>query len=179
MRMLDVAVIVLYAVAMLAIGRYYKNRIKSSDDYLLGGRTMSPLMIGLSLFATLTSTLSYLAFPGEMIKNGPMMLAQLTAFPIVAVIVGWMLIPRIMQQQDVTSGYELLEKRLGLSGRMLGATMFMALRVVWMAAILYATSNKVLVPLLGIDPFWAPFISCAMGIITLIYSCLLAPLWLS
>ena len=170
MRMLDIAVIVLYAVAMLAIGRYYKNRIKSSDDYLLGGRTMSPLMIGLSLFATLTSTLSYLAFPGEMIKNGPMMLAQLTAFPIVAVIVGWMLIPRIMQQQDVTSGYELLEKRLGLSGRMLGATMFMALRVVWMAAILYATSNKVLVPLLGIDPFWAPFISCAMGIITLIYS---------
>lgn len=169
MRISDLAVIVLYAVAMLAIGRYYKYRVKSSDDYLLGGRTMSPLMIGISLFATLTSTLSYLAFPGEMIKNGPMMLAQLAAFPVVVVIVGWWLIPRIMQQ-DVTSGYELLEKRLGPSGRMLGATMFMALRVVWMSAILYATSSKVLVPLLGLDPFWAPFISGVMGIITLIYS---------
>ena len=169
MRTSDLAVIVLYALAMLAVGRYYKNRVKSSDDYLLGGRTMSPLMIGISLFATLTSTLTYLAFPGEMIKNGPMMLAQLVAFPIVAVIVGWWLIPRIMQQ-EVTSGYELLEKRLGPSGRMLGASMFMALRIVWMSAILYATSNKVLVPLLGLDPFWAPFISLAMGIITLIYS---------
>lgn len=169
MRISDFAVVLLYAVAMLAVGRYYKYRVKSSDDYLLGGRTMSPLMIGISLFATLTSTLSYLAFPGEMIKNGPMMLAQVAAFPVVVMIVGWMLIPRIMQQ-DVTSGYELLEKRLGPSGRMLGATMFMALRVVWMSAILYATSSKVLVPLLELDPYWAPCISAAMGIITLIYS---------
>ena len=44
---------------------------------------MNPLMIGLSLFATLTSTLTYLAYPGEMIKNGPMMFAQLTAYPVV------------------------------------------------------------------------------------------------
>lgn len=169
MRNSDLAVIVLYAVAMLAIGRYYKSRVKSSDDYLLGGRTMSPLMIGISLFATLTSTLSYLAVPGEMIKYGPMIVAQLASFPVVALIVGWWLIPRIMQE-DVTSGYELLEKRLGPSGRTLGASMFMALRIVWMAAILYATSNKVLIPLLGLDPFWAPFISAAMGIITIIYS---------
>lgn len=79
MRPLDLTVIALYAVAMLAVGRYYKSRVQTSDDYLLGGRTMSPVMIGLSLFATLTSTLSYLAYPGELIKNGPMMFAQLTA----------------------------------------------------------------------------------------------------
>ena len=169
MRILDIIVIALYAIAMLAVGRYYKTRVQTADDYLLGGRTMSPLMIGLSLFATLTSTLSYLAYPGEMIKNGPMMFAQLTAFPAVMLIVGWVMIPRIMREQ-VTSGYELLELRLGLTGRMLGAAMFMALRTVWMAAILYATTNKVLVPLLGLDPFWSPFIAAAMGVITLVYS---------
>ena len=169
MRSLDLGVIALYAVAMLAIGRFYKNRVQTSDDYLLGGRSMSPLMIGLSLFATLTSTLSYLAFPGEMIKNGPMMFSQLMGFPVAMLIIGWVLIPRFMDQ-EVTSGYELLEKRLGLTGRLLGATMFMALRIVWMSAILYATTNKVLVPLLGLDPFWAPFVSAAMGVITLVYA---------
>ena len=170
MRSLDLAVIALYALAMLAIGRYYKTRVRTSDDFLLGGRGMSPLMIGLSLFATLTSTLSYLAYPGEMIKNGPMMFAQLTAFPVVMVIVGWVLIPRFMRLHGVTSGYELLERRLGLTGRLLGAGMFMTLRIVWMAAILYATTYKVLVPLLGIDPAYAPLVSTAMGVITLIYS---------
>lgn len=169
MRPLDLAVIGFYALAMLAVGRYYKSRVQTSDDYLLGGRTMSPLMVGVSLFATLSSTLSYLAYPGEMIQNGPMMFAQLTAFPVVMLIVGWFLIPRIMKQ-EVTSGYELLELRLGRSGRLLGATMFMTLRIVWMAAILYATTNKVLVPLLGLAPFWAPFIAAAMGLVTLVYS---------
>ena len=81
------AVIGLYAIAMLAIGRYYKLRVQTADDYLLGGRTMNPLMIGLSLFATLTSTLSYLMLPGEMIRNGPMIFAQLTAFPVVMLVV--------------------------------------------------------------------------------------------
>ena len=48
--------------------------------------------------------------------------------------------------------------------------MFMLLRTVWMASILYATTSKVVVPLLGLDPRWAPVISATMGIVTLIYS---------
>src|SRR5687768_1325834 len=108
---------------MLAVGAYYARRVRTADDYLLGGRSMSPLMIGLSLFATLTSTLTYLALPGEMAKNGPVVFSDILSFPIVMVIVGWVLIPRIMRQR-VTSGYEILESRLGLTGRLLGAGMF-------------------------------------------------------
>ena len=169
MRLLDFLVIGLYGFGMLAVGRYYKNRMTTADEYLLGGRQMSPFMIGLSLFATLTSTLSYLAYPGEMIQNGPMIFAQLASYPVIMYLVGWVLIPKIMRQ-NVTSGYELLETRLGVQGRMIGAVMFMLLRTVWMASILYATTSKVVVPLLGLDPRWAPVISATMGIVTLIYS---------
>ena len=169
MQILDFLVIGLYGFGMLAVGRYYKNRMTTADEYLLGGRQMSPFMIGLSLFATLTSTLSYLAYPGEMIQNGPMIFAQLASYPVIMYLVGWILIPRIMKQ-NVTSGYELLEMRLGVQGRMIGAMMFMLLRTVWMASILYATTSKVVVPLLGLDPRWAPVISATMGIVTLIYS---------
>ncbi|MDA0660682.1 MAG: sodium-coupled permease [Planctomycetota bacterium] len=169
MQPLDYLVIGLYAVGMLAIGHFYKQKVQSGDDYLLGGRTMSPFMVGVSLFATLTSTLSYLAYPGEMIKNGPMIFASLFALPLVLYIVGWILIPRIMSQ-DVTSGYELLERRLGLEGRLTGAGLFMVLRTLWMAAILFATSSKVLVPLLGIEERWTPVVSVLLGLITIIYS---------
>jgi len=75
MQLLDYLVIALYAVGMLAIGHYYKRQVQTGDDYLLGGRNMSPFMVGVSLFAALTSTLSYLALPGEMIQHGPMILA--------------------------------------------------------------------------------------------------------
>src|SRR4051812_9252309 len=166
MTALDYTVIGLYALGMLAIGRYYARRVQTADDYLLGGRSMSPLMIGLSLFATLTSTLSYLALPGEMIKNGPIVFAELLALPVVFAIVGWVLIPRIMRER-VTSGYELLEARLGLTGRLLGASMFVLLRVFWMASILYATASAVLIPLLDIDPRWMPVLCVGMMAVTL------------
>lgn len=170
MHLLDYLVIAFYGLGMLAIGWYYARRTQTADDYLLGGRSMSPLLIGLSLFATITSTLSYLAYPGEMVKNGPIIFAQFASFPIVMIVVGWWLIPAIMRQQNVTSGYELLEARLGLTGRLLGAGMFVSLRTVWMASILYATSDKVIVPLLELDRAWTPWISVALGLVTLIYT---------
>jgi SSS family transporter len=170
MHFLDWLVIALYAAAMLAIGRHYSRRTETVDDYLLGGRRMSPFMIGVSLFATITSTLSYLAFPGEIIKNGPMILAQYASFPLVWLLVGWWLIPAIMRQREVTSGYELLERRLGLTGRLLGAGMFILLRTFWMAAILYATCDKVIVPLFHIDHAWTPWLCVALGVVTVVYT---------
>jgi len=112
MTPLDWIVIALYALGMLAVGWYYARRTSTTDDYLLGGRTMSPWKVGLSLFATLLSTLTYLALPGEMIKYGPMVLSQLVSMPFVALVVGWLLIPFIMRQR-VTSAYEILESRFG------------------------------------------------------------------
>jgi SSS family solute:Na+ symporter len=141
----DWALIIAYAIVMLGIGAYYSRANQSADDYLLGGRRMPSIMVGLSLFATLMSTLSYLAHPGEMIAHGPMLITQGAAHPLIFVIVGYGLIPLLMRQ-PVTSAYELLEKRLGLGIRRAGAGVFLLLRLGWMATILYATSKVVLVP---------------------------------
>ena len=169
MGIVDWIVVALYAAAMLAIGRHYGRKNKTAEDYHLGGRRMSPFAVGLSLFATLTSALSYLAVPGEMVKNGPMVLAQLVAYPLIALVVGWGLIPFIMQQ-SVTSAYEILERRFGVSVRLVGSTMFLAMRLGWMATILYATSDKVLSPLLGLGPLATTGAALVMCVITLIYT---------
>ena len=169
MAPLDWAVIALYALGMLGVGWYYARRTSTTDDYLLGGRNMAPWMVGLSLFATLLSTLSYLAVPGEMIKYGPMVLAQMIALPLVAVVVGWFLIPAIMQSR-VTSAYELLETRIGLSTRLLGACIFLVLRLFWMSLVIFATADVVLLPILGLDRSAVPWICAALGLLTVAYT---------
>lgn len=169
MRTLDWLVIAGYAAGMLAIGQYYARRNKTTVDYMLGGRRMSPFAVGLSLFATLTSSLSYLAVPGEMIKHGPMQLAQYAVFPLIGIVVGWGLIPFIMRQ-EASSAYEMLERRFGLSVRMVGAGMFLAMRLSWMAAILYATSDKILAPMLNLGPQATLLASVVMCVITLVYT---------
>ncbi len=169
LTLIDWAVIAAYGIGMLAIGWFYWRREQSREDYLLGGRSMRPLAVGLSLFATLFSTISYLAWPGEMIKNGPMVLSMVVAYPFVAIVAGWFMIPFIMKLK-ITSAYELLETRLGLSVRMLGSSLFLLLRILWMATIIYATVEAVLMPIVGISPEWVPWVSAGLGLITLIYT---------
>lgn len=169
MEILDWLVLAAYALLMLGVGAFYSRQNKTADDYLLGGRRMSPIALGLSLFATLVSTLSYLGNPGEMITHGPMMATQSAAHPLIYLIVGYGLIPLLMRQ-PVTSAYELLETRLGTSIRKAGAAVFLLLRLGWMATILFATSSVVLVPLLGLEPYWTPWLCIIIGVITALYA---------
>lgn len=166
---LDWTVIGLYALGMLSVGWYYSRRTKTQEDYLLGGRQMRPWSVGVSLFASLISTISYLAWPGEMIKFGPMMLGAFLAYPLISLAVGWFMIPFIMRLK-VTSAYEILELRLGSGIRTLGSLLFLSLRLLWMSVIIYATTSKVLVPLLGLSPSMVPLVCVLLGAVTVMYT---------
>jgi SSS family solute:Na+ symporter len=166
---LDWAVLLAYAAGMLGIGWYFSRQQTNSDEYIFAGRSMKALPVGLSYFATLFSTVSYLSAPGEVIAHGPLVIGTILSFPFVFVIVGYFLIPFIMRL-DVTSAYEILEKRFGLSVRLLGSSIFLALRLAWMAMILFGMSRVVLVPLLGL-PVWAtPWVAAILGLLTVSYT---------
>jgi len=171
MTVLDWTVIGVYFLGMICIGLFYAGRTNNTDDFLLGGRHMKSWMVGMSLFATLLSTLTYLAVPGEMIRHGPVITLGMASFPLVAWIVGWFIIPVFMRLQ-VTSAYEILEARFGYGGRLLGTVMFLLLRFFWMAVILYATTDVVIIPLLGWTSSSTPWICAVLGLITVFYSSL-------
>jgi SSS family solute:Na+ symporter len=165
----DWAVIVAYALGMLCVGWYYSRRTKTQEQYLLGDRQMRPLIVGVSLFASLFSCISYLAWPGEIIKYGPMILGSVLAYPFVAFVVGWLIIPFIMRLK-VTSAYEILELRLGASVRTLGSVLFLLLRLLWMSVIVYAMATKVLVPLAGLPAWSTPLVCGVLALVTIVYT---------
>ncbi|MBX7258591.1 MAG: sodium/solute symporter [Candidatus Hydrogenedentes bacterium] len=166
----DWAMVALYALAMLGIGLYYSRRNKSAEDYYVGGRTMSPIMVGLSLFATMISTISYLSTPGEIIRHGPGFLADVLALPFSYFIVGFLIIPYI-SKLPVTSANEILYNRFGSGVRMLGCIIFLLIRFIWMGLIIY-TSSKVVVVAIGLHGQTTPYVACAIGIVTVVYASL-------
>ena len=108
---LDWVVIACYVGGVLTLGWYYSRKQSSTGEYFVGSMHMPPWLIGISIYATLLSTISYLAQPGEVIKHGPsFILGALVSIVISYFIVGYGLIPLIMKQR-VTSAYELLEGR--------------------------------------------------------------------
>ena len=166
---LDWIVLFIYLLAMLGIGFYYSRQNKSEKDFFLGGGKMNPIALGLSLFATVTSSLTYLAWPGEMIKYGPVMLAGAISFPFIYYVVGWFIIPEL-KKMNVTSAYEILEVKLGISIRMLATFFFLSLRFLWMAAIIYVSVNVFILSIFNIDSSYGLLIGSVLMIITIIYT---------
>ena len=164
----DWAVILLYGASMLGIGWYYSRRQTSTEEYFLGSRKLNPTLIGISMLATLLSTIGYLGNPGEMIKHGPMIAMTNLTLPFAYVAVGYLLIPRIMKS-NITSAYELLESRLGLAGRLVGAVIFILARLVWMALLIYIAA-KLMVAMLNWGPEMIPWVVIAAGIVAVAYT---------
>ena len=164
----DWLVVLAYVLGMLGIGLYYSRRTKTSEQYYLGDRNMKPGMVGLSLFATMISTISYLAVPGEIMRHGPIYLTSIAAIPFIYVIVGYLLVPYIMRLQ-ITSAYELLEIRLGKGIRLLGGLIFLFIRFIWIGLVIFTAAN-VVAKAVGIDPRYVPWISIVVGMVTVVYS---------
>ena len=158
-----------YALFMLGIGWYYLHKQKNTEDYLLGGRKINPIASGISLFATLLSTISYLGVPGETIRHGPVFFTVfLGTLIIIYFIVGYGIIPIFMRLR-ITSAYEILEKPLGVGVRVCGSLIFILTRIAWMALLIFLTA-KVIVFMMNWDASLIPVITIVVGLITLIYS---------
>lgn len=165
---IDGFVVAGYAVGMLALGAYYSYRQKSSDEYFVGDRAMNPILIGVSIFVTVFSTISFLSTPGEIIKNGPVILTGALTIPVVYYIVGYAMVPVYMRYQ-ATSAYELLEARLGVRARVLGSLLFMLLRLAWMSTLIFFAAQAMM-KMVGLEPKWLPVVTFFIGAIALTYS---------
>src|SRR5688500_8793217 len=93
----DYAVIVAYLVGMLLIGVYASRKQNDEEEFFLGGRTMPWFAVGVSVIASLVSSLTYLSEPGEVWNSGVThMLGKMLAIPGELIIVWLICIPFMM-----------------------------------------------------------------------------------
>jgi SSS family solute:Na+ symporter len=170
MAIVDWIILFVYAGSTIGLGWYFGRRQQNTDEYFIGSGKMNPFLVGVSLFATLLSTITYLAIPGEVLGKGPVYLTNYLAYPFVYLFLALVILPVYMRQR-VTSAYALLEERLGLSIRLLGAFMFLTLRFVWMSLLVFLTSKAIAI-MIGASQEQVPWIVLATGIFSVAYTSL-------
>ena len=167
---IDWIIIAVYAVSTIVLGWWFGRKQETTKEYFVGSGNMNWMLIGVSLFATLLSTITYLSMPGEVLGKGPIYLTSLLAYPLIFAVVAYVFLPVYMKHR-VTSAYELLEAKLGISIRLLGVFMFLALRLTWMSLLVYLAA-KAMIVMIGVDESWIPWIVVATGIVSVTYTTL-------
>jgi len=167
LNILDYAVVAAYLLLVVGIGWYYSRRQTDLNEYFLGGRRMNWLVVGLSMFATLISTISYLTTPGEILRHGPGVIWSFAAGIIAFFIVSFLIIPRIMRYA-IVSGYQLLERQFGMGIRQTAAFFFVLVRISWVGLIVYTCSAA----LNSMTGWPIMYILIALGSITTFYTVL-------
>ena len=163
---IDYGVIAIYMAAMLAIGVYASRRQRTEDDYFLAGRNMPWWAVGMSVIASLMSSLTYIAEPGEVWNSGLTSYAgKMIAIPLEMILV-WAIILPFITRFRYTSAYEYLDERFGPPARVLGVVLFLLLVVAWTGFIVLATSRAVQTAT-GIE-LW--IIIGTVGVVTAIYT---------
>ena len=167
MNGLDIFIVVAYSIAMLSLGFFFKEQ-KNKKDYFLGGRSFGWFAMGLSTMASQLSAISFIsaaAFVGLKLNGGMKWLTFEFAVPLAMIFLIVVLIPPLYKS-GVVSIYEFLEKRFGVSTRILISGVFQFSRAFSTGIMIY-TVALVLSAVMEI-PQWQTILIA--GVITIVYS---------
>lgn len=136
---LDFAIIVIYLVAVAALGIRLAGRQLSKEDYFLGGRDLPWWAVCFSVVATETSTLTVIGLPA-IAYGGSLTFMQLTiGYLIGRTLVSFYLLPRYFEH-GVQTTYGYLGRRFGDRMRALAAATFLITRLLADGVRLFATA---------------------------------------
>ena len=128
----------LYPLVMLAIS-YRVGRKHTSDEFFRGGQRIPWWAAGLSIYATMLSSITYMAIPAKAYATDWAYFATVFGIAAVAPLVAGLYLP-FFRRLDLTSAYEYLELRFNPAARWFGSASFLVLQLGRTAIVLYLPS---------------------------------------
>ena len=61
---INISIIAIYMIVVIGVGFFFTKKNETTENYLLGGRNMPYLAVGLSMMMTLLSSISIVMIPG-------------------------------------------------------------------------------------------------------------------
>jgi solute:Na+ symporter, SSS family len=112
LQWLDVAVLFAYLAGTAGLGAWFVFRRRGSDQFMTGGRNLPAWVVGLSIFGTFVSSISFLALPGKAFAGDWNPLVFSLSLPLAAWVSVRYFVPFFRSAGNV-SAYEHLEARFG------------------------------------------------------------------
>ena len=136
---LNQAIIAAYFLFLIAASLYFLSRMRGTDDFFRGGCRIPWWALGISIYGTITSAITYITVPAKsFMTNWCYILLAVGPFLAVPLLI-WFYIPKI-SRFNFTSAYEYLEYRFNFFVRLLGSVIFIVFQVMRIAILLFLPS---------------------------------------
>ncbi len=136
---IDSLIISISVIFTVGAGFYFARRQKTSERYFTGSKNIPAWAIGISIFATLISSVTFLAYPAAAYKSNWILLVQGLMVPMVLVTIIWVIVP-LFRKVIRLSAYEYFERRFGAFARIYSAIAFILTHFSKMGTVLFLLS---------------------------------------
>lgn len=123
LHIVDYTIIIISFIVSLAVGLKFAHKQKNTSNYFIAGGRMPSWAIGISILATLISSITFLAYPGEGYSSNWLLLVQGLMVPVVLLFFVGFVVP-LFRQVIKLSAYEYFEHRFGFFARMYSSLSF-------------------------------------------------------
>lgn len=120
---IDYLIVFLSIAAAIGAGLYFAHRQKDTSTYFAAGGKIPAWAVGMSIFATLISSVTFLAYPGAAYGGNWILLVQGLMVPIVLIALIGVIVP-LFRKVVKLSTYEYFERRFGVFARMYSSFAF-------------------------------------------------------
>ncbi|MCU0915613.1 MAG: sodium:solute symporter [Planctomycetes bacterium] len=168
---IDYLMILLYLGAIVYISVVLSRKQKSTEAYFTADRSIPAWALAMSLMATIVSTVTFLAYPGNGYSGNWILLVQGLMVPIVLLAIVWFIVP-MYRQVIRLSAYEYFEKRFGYLARLYSSLAFLMAHFTKMGSALYLLALP-LTSMIGLDQPYAVYaVIVGLGITAVLYTLL-------
>ncbi|MEI6075742.1 MAG: sodium:solute symporter [Verrucomicrobiota bacterium] len=165
LRWLDLVIIAIYFGAVAAIGLHFARRQNSTEAYFVARRSIPHWAMGLSIFATIISSITFIAYPGAAFQGNWNQLAP-GLMAVGVLLLGGMVLVSFFRHAVGMSAYEYFEKRFGYGARAYSALAFAAGHFSKMGFVLF-TITTAICGMTGWDKYQ---VIVGVGLVTILYT---------
>jgi solute:Na+ symporter, SSS family len=165
LKVIDLVVLVAYVTGTVAVGLWVGRKSRSTEEFMAAGRRIPGWAVGLSIFGTYVSSISFLALPSQAFATNWNAFVFSVSIPPATWIAVRYFVP-FYRKADALSAYEHLEYRFGPWARTYAMACYLLTQLARMGTILYLLALA-LSPLTG----WSvPTLIVLIGLVVLVYT---------
>lgn len=142
LHLIDYIIVIASILLAIGMGVYFAHRQKDTSAYFKGSGKVPAWAVGISIFATLISSVTFLAYPGAAYKGNWIMLVQGLMVPIVLLALIGVLVP-LFRNLIHLSTYEYFERRFGAPARYYSSVAFVLTHFTKMGSVFYLVAMAI------------------------------------